>query len=243
MAVDNTLIYDIGLHTGNDSAFYLQKGFKVIGIEANPVIADVARRSLEGFVSDGRLQIVEKAIFERPDETVTFFVNDEKDDWSSLFQGVAEKGVTTSRPITVPTTTLTNLFATYGVPYYLKCDIEGGDELVASQMLHQAERPTFVSFEITSIGLLGMLYSAGYRKFQLINQAFNYLTLPPEEPREGLYIAHRFDGHASGLFGKELKETRWVDIDEVTGLFMDFIRLRDRYEQFCMGWLDVHATT
>ena len=33
------LIYDVGLHIGQDTAFYLEKGFRVVAIEANPVLA------------------------------------------------------------------------------------------------------------------------------------------------------------------------------------------------------------
>jgi FkbM family methyltransferase len=236
------LIFDIGLHTGRDSEFYLQKGFKVVGVEANPEMAARTAATLESYTSSGTLTIVERAIHHSVGQSVSFFINDEKDDWSSLFKGVAEKGVTSSREVTVETTTLVRLFEEFGVPYYLKCDIEGGDELVAMQLAAHPAKPQFVSFEITSVGILAALWFAGYRKFQLVNQAFNYLSTPPSPALEGTYVARQFDGHCSGLFGRELKNERWVDIDRVTELFLDFIRLRDRYEQLCMGWLDVHAT-
>jgi predicted RNA methylase len=29
-------IYDIGMHSGRDTGFYLKKGFKVVAIEADP---------------------------------------------------------------------------------------------------------------------------------------------------------------------------------------------------------------
>jgi FkbM family methyltransferase len=240
--INENLIFDIGLHTGRDTEFYLRKGFKVIAVEANPEIAEKARRVLSPYEAAGTLSIVEKALYERSGEHVTFHVNDEKDDWSSLFKGCAEKGMTSSRPITVETICLDDLYQKYGVPYYLKCDIEGCDELVAQQLSRSEVIPTFASFEITSVPILGVLWSAGYRKFQLINQGFNYLTVPPDPAREGIYVQHGFDGHTSGLFGKELNPARWVDIEQITGLYMDFSRLRDRYEQLCMGWLDVHAT-
>ena len=32
----NLLIFDIGCHLGEDSEFYLRKGFKVVAVEANP---------------------------------------------------------------------------------------------------------------------------------------------------------------------------------------------------------------
>ena len=33
------LIVDVGAHNGDDTAFYLHKGYRVIAIEANPVLA------------------------------------------------------------------------------------------------------------------------------------------------------------------------------------------------------------
>ncbi len=240
--VNENLIFDVGLHRGRDAEFYLKKGFDVVGVEANPEIADRARALLSKYEKKDRLTIVEKAVFETSGDAVTFHVNDEKDDWSSLFKGAAEKGVTSSRPITVETITLFDLYQKFGVPYYLKCDIEGGDELVAKQLAAYKVVPTFASFEVTSVALLEHLRDAGYKRFQLINQAYNNMTIPPVPASEGRYVAHAFDGHTSGLFGLELDATRWVSIDEVIGLYVDFVTLRDRYSQLCMGWLDVHAT-
>ncbi len=34
------LIYDLGSHNGQDSEFYLKKGFIVVAVEANPTLCD-----------------------------------------------------------------------------------------------------------------------------------------------------------------------------------------------------------
>jgi FkbM family methyltransferase len=31
-----SLVYDVGMFNGDDTAYYLKKGFRVVGIEANP---------------------------------------------------------------------------------------------------------------------------------------------------------------------------------------------------------------
>ena len=36
MTMQSDLIIDVGMHTGKDTLFYLQKGFRVVAIEANP---------------------------------------------------------------------------------------------------------------------------------------------------------------------------------------------------------------
>jgi hypothetical protein len=44
------LIYDVGLHLGEDSEFYLKKGFNVVAVEANPVNAAEAANRLKAYV-------------------------------------------------------------------------------------------------------------------------------------------------------------------------------------------------
>lgn len=240
--MNRKLIYDLGLHAGRDSEFYLKKGFNVVAVEANPILANSTSERLAEHVGSGQLTVIEKAIWDKGGEEVTFYVNDEKDDWSSLFRGAAEKGVTSSREIKVQTITLAEMYETYGVPYYLKCDLEGGDISVAWQLSAQTERPKYASFEVTSLEIISALRASGYTRFQLINQAFHYLTKLPNPPMEGEYVNAHFDGYTSGLFGRELDFNKWVDFEEVAGQYMDFDRLKRRNEILAMGWLDVHAT-
>jgi hypothetical protein len=39
-AVLKNLIYDVGMNDGNDTAYYLSRGFRVVAIEANPVLVE-----------------------------------------------------------------------------------------------------------------------------------------------------------------------------------------------------------
>jgi len=34
----DNLVYDVGMHTGQDTAYYLFKGYDVVAIEANPPV-------------------------------------------------------------------------------------------------------------------------------------------------------------------------------------------------------------
>ena len=36
------LIYDVGMHNGADTAFYLAKGFRVVAVEANPELVQAS---------------------------------------------------------------------------------------------------------------------------------------------------------------------------------------------------------
>lgn len=234
------LIFDIGLHTGRDANFYLRKGFRVVGVEARADLCEQAVAFNAEFAD--RLTIVQRALHTNDDEVVSFYVNDHKDDWGSLERGAAEKGVGSARAIEVRTVSLQRLFDEHGVPYYLKCDIEGGDRVLAEEIQRIGLLPKYVSIEVTRLEDLAHLLVAGYRRFQVVNQLLNPSTVPPRPPREGRYVDTSFGHDSSGLFGKELPQDGWVGFTRVSRMLLDWMRLRERAPQLAPGWLDVHAT-
>ena len=239
--MDKNLIFDIGLHKGLDANFYLRKGFQVVGLEA---VQELCEKSLEmnrEFKLLGKFSVINKALYSTSGGTVEFFVNADKDDWGSLFQHAAEKGAGSAIKITVPTITLDELVRTYGIPYYMKCDIEGGDTIVADQLVGLRERPEFVSLEATKADDIAKLHCCGYDRYQLVNQYINQFTRAPNPPREGTYVEGNFNHEMSGLFGKELEPNQWVSFTEVTRQFLDWYDLRSRNANLALGWLDVHA--
>ncbi len=62
MAYQSDLIFDIGLHRGEDTDFYLKKGFRVAAFEADPNLVAHCKARFRDAISEGRLQIVEGAI-------------------------------------------------------------------------------------------------------------------------------------------------------------------------------------
>ena len=72
--MDSHLIYDVGGHLGEDTDFYLKKGFKVVAIEANPVLAEKLRKRFQSNLSDGSLTLIDSAIAEDTGE-VDFYIN------------------------------------------------------------------------------------------------------------------------------------------------------------------------
>ena len=52
----------------------------------------------------------------------------------------------------------------------------------------------------------------------------------------------QFNGHMSGLFGRELPSDRWFSIDEVAERFLMWTKLREADPMLAPGWLDFHAT-
>ncbi|HEX3431268.1 MAG TPA: FkbM family methyltransferase [Rhizomicrobium sp.] len=241
--VARELVFDLGMHTAMDTNFYLQKTFRVVALEANPSLVEQAQAKFSQPIKDGQLTIVPRALWHDADKEISFFINPVKDDWSSAFKDWAEKGGHESQEISVTTTTLSQLFDRYGLPYYIKCDIEGADALFVRQLLADSRRPAFVSVEAISLDVLALLYAAGYDHFQIVNQALNPYVVPPTPPREGAFTAVNFTGHMSGLFGRELNPARWQSFQTVAQNYVDFIRLAKEDETLVHGWLDFHATT
>jgi 16S rRNA A1518/A1519 N6-dimethyltransferase RsmA/KsgA/DIM1 with predicted DNA glycosylase/AP lyase activity len=56
------LIYDVGMHTSEDTEFYLKKGFRVVAFEADPELAQRCREKFSAAIEQNRLVIVEGAI-------------------------------------------------------------------------------------------------------------------------------------------------------------------------------------
>jgi FkbM family methyltransferase len=254
------LVYDIGLHEGHDTRFYLAKGFRVVAVEANPGLSARARTAYAEEIAARRLVLVDKALWTDGDATIPFYVRDDSNGWSSLFPAVAERDGRASRRIEVQTTTLRELISAHGVPYYVKCDIEGGDTLFLEQLAGEPERPPFVSVELSEPAQLDLLRAAGYDRFQIINQSHLKLYRLPPQPREGRYVSIVFDATMSGAFGLELSQTGWAPFDTtkarlnvwtrlpampgaLSHVLKKWGKLTRRGWLIRDSWLDVHATT
>ena len=117
-----------------------------------------------------------------------------------------------------PRSTFKSILEEYGVPYYLKIDIERADWLCVEGLCSTHGRPRFISIEIgprtTLLSELKLLKKLGYTKFQLIDQ--NTVPLQSCEPAaiEGRYVDYKFILGMTGLFGRELPG-RWTTARQI----------------------------
>ena len=72
--MERDLIYDLGLSTGQDTEFYLKKGFRVVGIEANAVLIEECRARFSDDSSSGRLTLLNLGIGSKPGQ-FPFYIN------------------------------------------------------------------------------------------------------------------------------------------------------------------------
>lgn len=233
------LVFDLGFHNGDDTAFYLSKGLRVVALEANPGLVEAGERRFAGDVEAGRLTLLHKAVCEASGY-VDFYVHPNKTDWSSVLQTMAESDGSRAQLVSVQTTDFVELCAEYGTPLYMKVDIEGCDTFVAQQLLGSGTPPQFVSFETSRRdygALFSYLYVAGYRQFQLVNQQNN--PTRQHSQRNGEF---RFTSYSSGYFGNDLDPTKWVDFDQLITRYVFYKELKKvDNQELGVGWLDVHA--
>lgn len=166
--MDPNLIFDIGVNNGDDSAYYLFKGFKVVGVEANPRLCQALKLRFKKEIASGRFALVERAI-SQTSEPVSFYINDWIDEWSALDKEVAGRSGLPTTEVQVQPVKLGELFSDYGVPYYLKTDIEGGDIMVLDS-LARLQLPPYLSVEASSADYLKRLRDLGYTQFKCIDQ-------------------------------------------------------------------------
>lgn len=242
--ISDDLIFDLGFHNGDDADFYLAKGFRVVAVEANPELVETGLRRFNLDVRAGRLILINKAISEGSGK-VDFFVHATKTEWSSCLLNMAESDGSSATRVIVDSTNLHELFFEYGVPHYLKVDVEGCDLLVAKHLSECKLKPKFVSFETSRkdyVGIFSYLYVSGYSRFQMINQANHPKRTKPPIVNEGNDINYTFSEFSSGYFGDDLPKEKWLTFDEMITRYIKYKELKqlDNVE-LGLGWLDVHA--
>jgi len=252
--INSRLIFDVGMHIGQDTDFYLKKGFEVVSIEANKDLCTEVRKKYIDYIVDGKLTILNVAVSDKW-ENQSFFINKKNTKWSSLYSKIGGKGGKGAYKVEVLGTSLTNVVKLFGVPYYMKIDIEGADKLAIKQIGTLLDKPPFISVEGGGEHMIDILSGYGYDKFAVVNQRLNPELKCCNPAKEGEYIDYKFDMGASGLFGKELQQ-EWLSAEEAKeerrefAIKIDNMRKEAEGDQNKLmqlrwksgiGWYDTHA--
>jgi FkbM family methyltransferase len=226
------LIFDVGAHKGEDTEFYLRKGFRVVAIEANPAFCATIKESFNDAMKIGQLVVVNVAIA-RSCGKLDFYINEDISVFGTANPDWVERnrllGACKVTKIEVECTPLSTIVSQYGVPHYCKIDIEGNDVEALSSLGQGEATPEFVSIESEKVSWdrlrneFRLLRSLGYRKFKIIDQSEIELQDCPNPPLEGNYVAHKFEEGCSGLFGDELPG-RWLSLPEAIQTYKEIFR-------------------
>jgi FkbM family methyltransferase len=163
------LVFDVGMYDASDTKYYLDLGYKVVAIEANPMLANSARQRFAGEVQNGTLTIVNAAVADGEEDVELTISGEDLGSSSTIGSRVVDRIPMGSYK--VPATGFGKLVEQHGVPDYLKVDIEGADG-ICIRAITAATRPRFLSFEVGDdfVHLLEHLTVVGYSQFKLINQ-------------------------------------------------------------------------
>lgn len=234
------LIYDVGMHHGQDTDYYLTRGYNVIGFEANPDNASVCRKRFAAAIDSGQLIIVEGAISEKFSRNgnagkIKFFRNKDTSFWGSSAEDWAYRNEvmgTSNEIIEVEAVDLTKCFAQYGIPFYLKADIVGSETICLRALLEFENKPDYLSIRSEKVIFskleeeFELFEKLGYDRFQAVQQdltdfKFEFASATGEK------ITHTFEEGASGIFGEDLSG-KWKNKEKV---------LKDYRKIFTLYWL------
>ena len=184
-------------------------------------------------------------------------MNHYSNEWSSFDKALGTRNNTKYEVIDVSCVRAQTLFEQYGIPYYVKVDIEGYDFLVIDDIPESGPKPPYVSCEANDVEWLDTLYKKGYRRFKLINQANNFKPFNLARESNSLYVLYRkikhaikhklrnvvkskYAGGSSGPFGEATKGP-WKTYEDVRQDYVNYLQGDLKTPINYISWLDFHA--
>jgi len=142
------LVFDIGAHAGNRVRAFAALGCRVVALEPQP---DFARLLRAMFARSPQIVVVEAAVTD-VSGLVSLFLSERRPTVTTLATGWRDAragdpdfaGVRWNRRIEIEATTLADLIERFGVPAFVKIDVEGSEAAVLARL----DRPVpALSFE------------------------------------------------------------------------------------------------
>lgn len=167
-------MYDIGANNGDDAAYYLFKGYRVLAIEADPTLMPSLQERFAAEIEKGRLTLLNIALAPER-KRAPFWICEGYSLWNSFEREVASRMGRNHYSVELDCWPLRDVFAKYGVPYYLKLSLHGHEHFCLVDI--QAEvSPAYLSLELpvnvaTSEEIVTRMSNIGYDRYKIINQA------------------------------------------------------------------------
>ncbi len=125
-----------------------------------------------------------------------------------------------SEVIEVPAINFSECLQQYGIPHYLKIDIEGMDRVCLKSLLNFEEKPDYISIESEMVSFdalkeeFELFKKLGYLSFKAVNQLDISKQKEPKNSEEGKFCNYIFSYGATGLFGKDLPN-KWKNEKQI----------------------------
>lgn len=203
------LVYDVGMNSGDDVEYYLKKGYRVIGIDANRGLCDYVLQKFKNEVSNGRLTVLNVGIGLEPGRGV-FHLHKANSLISSFHPAPRLHGGEVSlldawKTIEVEVRRLSDVMYFFGQAEYVKIDIEGSEATALRDLAMRGIRPRYISAEANDAATPCWLVSMGYRAFKLGQGA---LPRTPDDHEISLVGGgtdrHSFGDCSAGPFGEDI---------------------------------------
>ncbi len=230
------IVFDVGAHKGEDAKYYLTRGYKVVAFECNPSNILFLKKRFEKEIKSNDLVLETRALICGGSvyKKLEFFV-DENSVWGTLNKDWARRNQrlgSNSKSILVDTLDPKEIYHLYGIPYFIKIDIEGCDMdiLKSLKYLNYENRPKYLSLESskTSWNALreefDLLKKLEYLNFQAIPQSKMQKKITKWKDAKGKIISYNHEKDSSGPFGEDLKNN-WRNLKEIK-LIYKFIFMR-----------------
>lgn len=225
-------IYDFGMNNGDDVEYYLKKGMKVVGVEANPELCEECRKRFPAAISDGSFVILNVALTSEQHETTVPFWIHRKYHFLSRFPKPSIEEQDKFLEISVEAKRASDIVKEHGAPHYIKLDVEHYDQKVLADLFSHDIYPDFLSAEAHSVQVFCLMVSAGYRSFNLVDGStvhIDYSAATISTPTGIEQFAFRH--HSAGPFADDIASP-WYNEDS----FFYILAKQG------LGWKDVHAS-
>jgi FkbM family methyltransferase len=232
-AIESQVIYDFGMNNGDDVEYYLKKGFRVVGVEANQKLCELAAERFAEAIRRGDLVIKNIALAEDDSDQETSFWINRRYPLCSQLPRPSDEDLEFFEETRVRQRSASSIVREHGPAHYIKVDLEGVDKLILRDLFENGIRPPFISAESHSIEVFCLLVCAGYTSFNIVQGR----TVPQEYRNARIETASgqdifSFKEHSAGPFGEDLRSP-WVDADVLVR----------RLAVVGLKWKDIHATT
>jgi FkbM family methyltransferase len=226
-------VYDVGMHNGDDSAYYLRKGYDVVAVEASPSFCEAANARFKDEISAGRMRIINCAVSSYTGE-ISFYKHKTMSGLSTVVRPVE---LNEWEEEIVPCMPLSNMIEQKDDLAFIKIDIERADLWALESLDSAGLKPAQIQCEAHGPEIIAKLLLMGYNQFKLVHGKSVHKRFKSHKIRTlgGEVVKYGFGGMSSGPFGDDLPGD-WQSIDQIMYLWSG------RYILYGKGWFDIHAS-